>query len=114
MPAVAEDSLVLDRVAARRFAEVRRTLNLSQSDVAKAAERLGLDWSRSVVHAIERFGVVYDRVGGTRRLTLTELFEYPKVLKKACEMRKVPYAKVHPAWFLMDEQQQQVEVGADA
>lgn len=117
----AEDSLVLDRLAARRFTEVREALGLSQSDIVRAAAARGkTDWSRNTVHAIERFGYVRAR-SGTRRLTLTELFEFPALLEKACEMKGVPYVKVHPAWFLMAEQkprkqtrreQQQQEVAA--
>lgn len=92
------DNLLLDKVAARRFVEVRRSLKLRQSDVATAATKMGLGWSRSTVHAIERFAI-HDG-SGTRRLTLTELFEYPKVLKAACEASNLPYEKIHSAWFL--------------
>lgn len=96
------DSFVLDKVAARRFAEVRRSLGLKQTDVSIGAQKVGLDWTRHTVHAIERFAS-HDG-SGTRRLTLTEIFDYPKVLKAACDFANLPYTKVHPAWFFLKEE----------
>lgn len=95
------DNLVLDKVAARRFSEVRRSLGLKQVDIARASRSFGLDWNRNTIHAIERFGT-HDG-SGTRRLTLTEIFEYPKILKAACEAKNLPYTKVHPAWFFVKD-----------
>ena len=128
--------LALDVIAARRLMEVREELGLTQSEVARAATKLGLKWTRNTVHAIERFGfggrplVRRPKEGpgesppperphanpqsGTRRLSLMELFAVPRVLELACETRGLPIPRVHPLWFLPPETFAQVEEAAKA
>lgn len=115
-------NLALDVIAARRLGQLRRRLGLSQADVAKAAESLGLDWTRNSVHAIERFGFggrpeprrgqepeasvprpTANPQSGTRRLTLMELFVVPQILARACEVRGGPSGRIHPLWFVERE-----------
>lgn len=113
-------NLALDVVAARRFTEIRQRLGLTQSEVARAAGRLGLKWSRNTVHAIERFGLGgradepphgapeehprhRNPQSGTRRLTLMELFVVPRILEEACTSRGGPWEPIHPMWFVERE-----------
>lgn len=108
-------NLALDVIAARRLTELRQRLGLSQSEVARAAGRLGLKWSRNTVHAIERFGLggreespegrtlPANPQSGTRRLTLMELLVVPRILEEACKVRGLPYEPVHPLWFFEHE-----------
>ena len=108
-------NLALDVIAARRLTEIRQRLGLTQSEVARAAVRLGLKWSRNTVHAIERFGLggreeepegrsrPTNPQSGTRRLTLMELLVVPRILEEACKVRGVSYEPVHPLWFFERE-----------
>ena len=115
-------NLALDVIAAKRLGVLRRSLGLTQADVAKGGAALGLDWSRSSVHAIERFGfggrplprgaarrgedaseeqpTKGNPQSGTRRLTLMELFVVPQILERACELRGGSCPPIHPLWFL--------------
>lgn len=110
-------NLALDVVAARRLTEIRQRLGLTQSEVARAASRLGLKWTRNTVHAIERFGLggradeppveapeegsrPRNPQSGTRRLTLMELFVVPRILEEACSARGTSWEPIHPLWFV--------------
>ena len=113
-------NLALDVIAARRLTELRQSLGLTQSEVARAASKLGLRWTRNTIHAIERFGLGGRPVevaggspptwpkpsspqSGTRRLTLMELLVVPKILAEACRARGRRLPPIHPMWFLEHE-----------
>ena len=119
-------NLALDVIAARRLTELRQSLGLTQSEVARAASRLGLRWTRNTIHAIERFGLGGRPVegaegppptwpkptspqSGTRRLTLMELLVVPKILEEACRARGREFPPIHPMWFLEREALEGVE-----
>lgn len=71
----------LDKAIGARLRGLRAGRKISQDDVARAAQSCGLDWTRSVVAALE---------GGRRQVSAAELLLLPVVLQLASRTTLAP------------------------